>query len=110
LRLYELTGETGWRDRAREKHKNYAGSWLYDELRAQAASDAPFLHPAQKRVYDLLLEGNSTEQIAKITGRSPFTISNQVKAILRAFGVPNRGALLADAMKRGPVSGTRRRK
>ncbi len=110
LRLFELTGEARWRDRAREKLKNYAGSWLYDELRAKTASDAPFLHPAQKRVYDLLLEGNSTEQIAKITGRSPFTISNQVKAILRAFGVPNRGALLADAMKRGPVSGTRRRK
>ncbi len=111
LLLYELTGEVRWRDRAREKLKNYAGSWLYDELRALAAPDAPFLHPAQKRVYDLLLEGKSTEQIAKVTGRSPFTISNHVKAVLRAFGVPNRAVLMAEAMKRGPETnpGSRRK-
>lgn len=101
LRLYELTQDAQWQDRAREKLRNYAGSWLYDELRGRRDVDLPPVTFAQKRVLDLLVAGKTTEQIAQATGTRPYTIQNHIKAMLRAFGVPSRSVLIAEAVKRG---------
>lgn len=102
LRLFELTGEKSWRDQAEEKLRNYPASWLYEELRAMKGdTDMPRLTPAQRLVFDLVMEGKSNQEISRITGRSTFTIQNHVNAVLRAFGVENRSALIADAIRRG---------
>lgn len=103
LKLYEMTREARWLDRAGEKLRNYSGSWLYDELRKEKRSDMPQLFPAQKRVFDMLVEGKTTWEMARETGRSPHTISNHVKKVLQAFDVSNRQMLLAEAIRRGLV-------
>jgi DNA-binding CsgD family transcriptional regulator len=101
LRLYDLTHDAQWRERAVEKLRNYAGSWLHDELRGRREVDLPAVTPAQRRVLDLLVAGKTTEQIARATGTRPYTIQNHIKAMLRAFKVPSRSVLIAEAMKRG---------
>jgi len=42
-------------------------------------------------------------EIARELGRSEFTVANHAKAVLKAFGVRSRSALIAEAMKRGLV-------
>ena len=101
LRLYELTRNAAWLERARQKLQNYGGSWLVEGLRKTADSDLPGVTPAQRRVLDLLVAGKTTSQIAEITGTRPFTIQNHIKAMLRTLGVPSRSVLIAEAIKRG---------
>jgi DNA-binding CsgD family transcriptional regulator/tetratricopeptide (TPR) repeat protein len=101
LRLYDLTRDAQWQERAVEKLRNYTGSWLHDELRGRRDIDLPPVTPAQRRVLDLLVAGKTTEQIARATGTRPYTIQNHIKAMLRAFSVPSRSVLIAEAMKRG---------
>jgi DNA-binding CsgD family transcriptional regulator len=101
LRMYELTSNASWLERAKQKLQSYTGSWLRDELREEAAAESLPVTPAQRRVLGLLTEGKTTAQIAKITGTSPNTIQNHIKAMLRALGVPSRSVLIAEAMKRG---------
>jgi DNA-binding CsgD family transcriptional regulator len=101
LRLFELTRNDSWLERAAQKLQNYGGSWLREGLRKISDPELPHVTPAQRRVLDLLVEGKTTEQIAKITGTRPFTIQNHIKAMLQAFGVPSRSVLVAEAVKRG---------
>ena len=101
LELAALTGDKTWKDRAREKLAAYPNSWLARDPAKAAARPEPaevaLLTPAQRAVYDLLLLGRATSEIAAEQGRSEFTIRNHIKAILKAFAVNSRGALLARA-------------
>jgi len=99
--LAVVTGDDTWKERAREKLAAYPNSWLARDPartapRAELAEVA-LLTPAQRAVYDLLLLGRATAEIAAEQGRSEFTIRNHIKAILKAFNVNSRGALLARA-------------
>ena len=109
LRLFEMTGDGAWLASAREKLAGYTGSWLNDELLRYAPKDTvqKLLTPAQEVVFHMLCEGRTTAQMTAITGRSHFTIQNHIKAILKAFGVPNRPALLAEAARRNLLGGAR---
>ncbi len=62
--------------------------------RASGALD-PVLTPAEQRVCELLLTGQSNKEIANDLGRAEATIKNQVASILRKHGVPSRARLLA---------------
>jgi len=53
------------------------------------------LTPAEQRVCELLLTGQSNKEIASELGRAEATIKNQVASILRKHGVPSRARLLA---------------
>jgi DNA-binding NarL/FixJ family response regulator len=55
----------------------------------------------QERVFRYLCQGLSNADIANELGRSEFTVANHAKAVLKAFGVRSRSALIAEAMKRG---------
>jgi DNA-binding CsgD family transcriptional regulator/tetratricopeptide (TPR) repeat protein len=99
LRLFELTRDSKWREQAREKLRNYGASWLQGELERGEGPRAPMFPPAQQRVLDLLVEGKTTDEIVKSTGRSRFTIQNQIRTMIRAFGVPSRTVLIAEVMK-----------
>ena len=103
LRLYELTGDQAWLQRARTKLKNYRTSWLWKELQEidPARDDMPRLTPAQRRILHLLYSGKTTKEICVETDCSAFTIQNHIKAILKAFGLPNRATLVAELVKRG---------
>ncbi len=101
LELAALTNDATWKDRAREKLAAYPQSWLSRDPTRVATRPEPaevaLLTPAQRAVYDLLLLGRATSEIAVEQGRSEFTIRNHIKAILKAFNVNSRGALLARA-------------
>jgi DNA-binding CsgD family transcriptional regulator len=103
LRLFELTSDVTWREQAEEKLRHYSNSWLHDDLRASSVQPAnlPKLTHAQRQILDLIIDGKSNREISESTGRSIFTIQNHVNAILRAFEVPNRSALLSEAIRRG---------
>lgn len=105
LRLYETAGSDEWLQRSKDKLRNYGASWLHDELSKYEHDDAlsTMLTPAQEHIFRLLCEGRSTAEMCQRTGRSHFTIQNHIKAILKAFGVPNRPALLAEAARRGLI-------
>jgi DNA-binding NarL/FixJ family response regulator len=59
------------------------------------------LTPAQQAVFELLLHGRGTDEIARTLGRSAFTVRNHIKAIFKAYQVSSRSALIVKAT-RGP--------
>jgi DNA-binding CsgD family transcriptional regulator len=58
------------------------------------------LTPAQRRVFDLLIEGMLEKQIAWKLDISPHTVHNHIRAIYRAFGVHSRAELLVRVLPR----------
>ncbi len=100
LALAECTRDSAWKARAREKLVAYPNSWLVRERPETSVTipeppEAGRLTEAQRAVYDLLVRGLSTSQIAAEHGRSEFTIRNHIKAIFKVFGVNSRPALIA---------------
>lgn len=101
LRLHELTGSPEWHERAQQKLRGYAKSWLGDELRSGPADRGPRVTPSQLAILRLLCEGKTTPEIIAQTGRTLNTIQNHIKALMKAYGVPNRSVLVAEATRRG---------
>lgn len=58
------------------------------------AEGLPVLSPAERVVFDLLLDGFEEKQIAAILGKQPSTVHNQVQHIYKKLGVHSRIALL----------------
>ena len=98
LALAGVDENAKWRERAEAALQAYPRSWLARGGAAAPAASAPVqaekLTPAQRAVLDLLLEGRGTEDIARVQGRSTFTVRNHIKAIFKAFGVTSRSALI----------------
>jgi DNA-binding CsgD family transcriptional regulator len=107
LALAEATNDPAWRERASVKLASYGRSWLTANVSTPPASlhagqaavpqQLGSLTNAQRAVYELLLRGLSTIEIAAEQQRSEFTVRNHIKAIFKAFGVNSRPALLARA-------------
>jgi DNA-binding CsgD family transcriptional regulator len=99
--LAEITADDAWKARSALKLRDYENSWLCtaDISVAGLPQKAHSLTPARRAVYELLLQGLTTAQIATEQGRSEFTVRNHVKAIFKAFGVKSRPALLAQAAR-----------
>lgn len=101
LALYDLTKDSAMLECARERLREYPGSWLMEELqRKQAVIGDTGLTPMQDAVFRDICAGCSTDEIAQKYQRSKFTIRNHVKSIFRAFGVNTRSALVAEALRR----------
>lgn len=102
LELYTLTGDAAWRDRAAEKLAGYPRSWIAARLSETPSGSGPItkLTPAQRRVFDMLVAGKPTEEMAARLGRSVFTVRNHIKAIFVAFDVNTRAALVAEAARK----------
>lgn len=101
LGLAAATGDDDWKVRAAPKLQGYERSWLSSDRGANAfpvPAQASALTPARRAVYELLLRGLSTAQIAAEQQRSEFTVRNHIKAIFKAFGVTSRPALIARAI------------
>ena len=115
--LSQVSGDAAtWTKIAREKLKAYPLSWLMSELnRLECTASAMIstleprtahrtrglekLTPAQSEVYELLLRGISTREIAKKLSRSEFTVRNHIKAIFKKLEVNSRSALLSSAFR-----------
>jgi DNA-binding NarL/FixJ family response regulator len=65
------------------------------ERRARAERIADALTPAERRVLDRLLLGESAKSIGMKLDLSTFTVSNHTRAIFSAFGAHSRAAVLA---------------
>jgi DNA-binding CsgD family transcriptional regulator len=103
LALAELTGDAGWRERAKEKLREYPRSWLVTGERRSTLSESSqlaLLTPAQRAVFDLLIAGMPIKEIAAAQQRAEYTVRNHVKAIFKAFNVTSRAALMAWANKK----------
>jgi len=105
LRLFDATKKNSFLTLAEGWLRHYPASWLVDELRARRTSKAveTGLSPMRDRVFRLLCEGKSNIEIAAQLGLSVSTIANHAKAVLSAFDVRSRHALVAEAMRRGII-------
>lgn len=105
LALAEVDDSQPWRDRATQALSAYSRSWL---ARGEGGAPSPVLAvppeaanltAAQRAVFELLLEGRGTDEIARALGRSTFTVRNHIKAIFKAYGVGSRSALIVKATR-----------
>lgn len=99
LHLYRETADEAHLTLASERLRHYMYSWLGDQLR-DVSQRSQHLTPMQQRIYDMLCNGLSTEQIVKKLGRSESTVRNHIKALLKATGLKSRVALVASATDR----------
>jgi len=98
--LAQLTGEILWKERAATALGVYPRSWLIDERARRPVQPLPgveLLTASQQAVYEQLVLGLSTRDIARQLNRSEFTIRNHVKAVFKALGVKSRASLVARA-------------
>lgn len=102
LQLYRLSPDPALLKSAEDLLSHYGSSWLAGELRTLGGATASSeLSPMQDRVFRYICEGLSNAEIAARLGRSENTVANHAKAVLKTFGVSNRPALIALALKRG---------
>jgi DNA-binding NarL/FixJ family response regulator len=98
--LAAVTGLRKWRTNAANALSAYPRSWLVaDDARARPKElpGASRLTTSQQAVFELLVQGLSTREIAARLHRSEFTVSNHVKAIFKAMNVKTRSSLIARA-------------
>jgi DNA-binding CsgD family transcriptional regulator len=100
IELYKLTKKTIWNERAQEKLAGYPLSWLAAQVvTTEPRSGLSKLSPAQRRVFEMLIAGRSTGDVAIALGRSVFTVRNHIRAIFLAFDVKSRAALVTEAAR-----------
>lgn len=111
LRLFDLKRKPAYLELAERGLRDYPKSWLADDLRHCRARNPRFygLSPMQDRVFRLLCEGMNNGEIASQLGIAAATAANHAKAVLKAFGVSSRHALLAETMRRGIIHANGRR-
>jgi len=97
--IYELTGARTWLTRAQHAIAPWPNSWIARKIAKLDAEKLPTarLTSTQRRVFDALLAGDSTKEIASRLGRSPNTIRNHIAAVFIAFRVKSRAQLLSSA-------------
>jgi len=105
--LYRISQKNRWHLLAEEKLEAYPTSWLARESKEGAASGRkpfiPDLTPTQDRVFRMICDGRSTQEICTELQRADNTVRNHIKVILKAFGVNTRAALVAEAARRGVI-------
>jgi DNA-binding CsgD family transcriptional regulator len=106
LRLYDFSKKRAYLSTAERMLHHYGSSWLGEELRKRTRTPdtrAAGLTPMQDKVFRLICQGLTNAEIAEMLGLSPMTIANHAKAVLKAFGVSSRHALIAEAMRRNII-------
>jgi DNA-binding CsgD family transcriptional regulator len=104
---YAVTAEEALLATAAERLRNYGQSWLARELRSLKSSSRRIdLPPMKRRVFEEACLGKSIPEIAKVLGKSEYTISNHMKEIFKAFNVSSRSQLMAEAARRGLLGGS----
>jgi len=73
---------------------------LANELRQRARGDATLLSPREGEVIKLIAQGHSVPDIAKRLHLAPTTVRTHVQRLYEKLGVSDRGAAVAEAMRR----------
>ena len=73
---------------------------LANELRQRARGDATLLSPREAEVIKLIAQGHSVPDIAKQLHLAPTTVRTHVQRLYEKLGVSDRGAAVAEAMRR----------
>lgn len=101
--LAELTGEERWREAGAHHASRYPESPLgsfAEESRVRGDAMPPQLSALQRQIATALWNGAETAELSRRFSRSTFTIEGQIAAVLRAFGVDSRRALIDEARRR----------
>jgi len=102
--LAEIDVEGPWRDRALAHAGEYPDCPLaaaVDDAVARESAMPAELTPLQRQIARALFTGADVAELSQRFSRSRLTIERHVDAILAAFGVATRGALLREARARG---------
>jgi two-component system, NarL family, nitrate/nitrite response regulator NarL len=73
---------------------------LAGEIRRRNEPDAPVLSPREREVLNLIAAGNSIPAMAKELFLAPSTVKTHVQRLYEKLGVSDRGAAVAEAMRR----------
>jgi len=73
---------------------------LANELKQRARGGATLLSPREAEVIKLIAEGHSVPDIAKQLHLAPTTVRTHVQRLYEKLGVSDRGAAVAEAMRR----------
>lgn len=101
LRLANLTGDAALYDYAETQTRHLAPqSWIRRTI-AAAAERPVQLTQAQQEIAELICQGKSTPEIARLRGRSEFTIRNHLTKIFERLGVNTREEVAVECVLRG---------
>ncbi|OCB48508.1 DNA-binding response regulator [Mycobacterium vulneris] len=73
---------------------------LAGEIRRRNEPDVPVLSPREREVLDLIAKGRSIPAMAKELFLAPSTVKTHVQRLYEKLGVSDRGAAVAEAMRR----------
>lgn len=73
---------------------------LVGEIRKRAEPDGPVLSPREREVLTLIASGSSIPAMAKELFLAPSTVKTHVQRLYEKLGVNDRGAAVAEAMRR----------
>ena len=73
---------------------------LAGEIRKRAEPDRPVLSPREREVLKMIAAGNSIPAMAKQLFLAPSTVKTHVQRLYEKLGVSDRGAAVAEAMRR----------
>lgn len=106
IRLAKLTGHERYRCLAEECLSHASPQyWLAKMLGERHAERTPLLTKRQERILALVAEGKTYKEIGTELKRSWRTVNNTVDKLRGKFGVRSRGELVAEALRRGAISG-----
>lgn len=102
--LVELTGETGWREKAMAHANRYPDcplASMVEEAVAREDAMPKELTALQRQIARALWSGAEPAELSKRFSRSLYTIEQQIGVVYGAFGVKSRNGLLEEARSRG---------
>lgn len=76
---------------------------LAAEIRARSPDDRPTLTERERQVLERVAQGQSVAEMAAAIYLSPSTVKKHLDSVYRKLGVSERGAAVAEAMRRGLI-------
>ncbi len=112
LHLYETTRDRRWLQRATRKIAPWADSWIarrITEVTNASCVSLELVPPAKREVLELVRAGRRNSEIARVLGRSPNTVRNQIAQLFQTFNVKSRAELVSILAKQSTVTRLRPR-
>jgi DNA-binding CsgD family transcriptional regulator len=102
LALFDATNDRRWVQRAARKIDSWPHSWISRRVSAAMNTSVQRLDripPAKRQVLELVRAGRRNSEIARVLGRSPNTVRNQLSQLFQTFNVKSRAELVAALSK-----------
>ena len=108
----ETTRDRRWLQRATRKIAPWADSWIarrITEVTNASCVSLELVPPAKREVLELVRAGRRNSEIARVLGRSPNTVRNQIAQLFQTFNVKSRAELVSILAKQSTVTRLRPR-